>query len=694
MLRGFILIFSLTFVLNTSNATTLAISYFDNNSGISKYNSLSKGIADMLITDLSKLENITIVEREKLESLLNEIKLGQTKYFDPQTAQKLGKGLGAESILTGAFLIVDNMLRIDARLIDVETSQIIMAEQVSGITTDFFRLHAELVNKLSKSLKIPRQQINAIQANFSPVDVDAVVAYSDAIDANDQGLSEDALNILENTVKEYPEFIQAKSKLDKLKTWMLEAEKKREELLEAENARKMKELSLDDPKLGTSINNHWGTLISSNNYTQLLFFNQHLKKLGINSDEKMFGEASPLTFGEMMLYYDCIAYTQLKKHDEVINNCILFIDKYPTSLYYSGVKASLDGSMKEIELRREGKAKIEETITKKRFEIYTEYLDRWDMNYISKFINEEKKKEFGKLCRNEIIDHLKNVNNPPEDFDFYDLEDLFEIAKSFGQTDLMQELVEVAFHLYSGTDDEEYAYSLLEDLNEYEEEEIDRAEKKQYYEQEIQSKPIEEYHKLLQSTYQIRKCGMNDELYELSVAYLKYSEENKPSEAGKWRKSAWDNIFTYCSSTGNIDTYQNFLDRYKEDSICKAYLSDQYPKKLREYEQDLRELKSEENRYREDFLIYPLQLKYNLELANIYRECHQYLNEIKVRSKLVKEYPLDEESLGIQYYGLFIAYRDYGLFDEARKIHTIMQQKLPKNLYTSTINDLISFMPK
>jgi TolB-like protein len=99
MKKGILLLISMLVVCYV-NAKTIAISYFDNSSGDAKYNALSKGIADMLITDLSKIKGVTIVEREKLEKLIQEIKLGQSKYFDPSTAQKLGKGLGAQNILT------------------------------------------------------------------------------------------------------------------------------------------------------------------------------------------------------------------------------------------------------------------------------------------------------------------------------------------------------------------------------------------------------------------------------------------------------------------------------------------------------------------------------------------------------------------------------------------------------------------
>ena len=44
------------------NTKTVAISYFDNTSGLEKYNPLSKGLADMLITDLSNVQSMRLVE--------------------------------------------------------------------------------------------------------------------------------------------------------------------------------------------------------------------------------------------------------------------------------------------------------------------------------------------------------------------------------------------------------------------------------------------------------------------------------------------------------------------------------------------------------------------------------------------------------------------------------------------------------
>jgi TolB-like protein len=181
------LLLSLLFLISISFADTktVAISYFDNTSGLEEYNSLSKGLADMLITDLSNVESIQIVEREKLESLLNEIKLGEIKFFDPATAQKLGKGLGADIILTGAFLSIEPDMRIDARLIDVATGKIIKANKVLGKSSDFFMLESQLVDQLIANLDIKltkkRTQIK------QEIKLDAVVDYSRSIDHSDNG---------------------------------------------------------------------------------------------------------------------------------------------------------------------------------------------------------------------------------------------------------------------------------------------------------------------------------------------------------------------------------------------------------------------------------------------------------------------------------------------------------------------------
>src|SRR5688500_17930937 len=91
---------------------SVAVPYFDNNTGQAQLDPLAKGLADMLISDLSQVASLRIVERQKLNQVLAELKLSRSKFIDPKTAQKLGKGLAAQYILSGGYTLVGDTLRI------------------------------------------------------------------------------------------------------------------------------------------------------------------------------------------------------------------------------------------------------------------------------------------------------------------------------------------------------------------------------------------------------------------------------------------------------------------------------------------------------------------------------------------------------------------------------------------------------
>src|ERR1019366_8548589 len=56
---------------------------------------LSKGICDVLITEMADNPGIVVIERDQMEAILKEQKLSSDKMTDPATAVKVGKLLGA-----------------------------------------------------------------------------------------------------------------------------------------------------------------------------------------------------------------------------------------------------------------------------------------------------------------------------------------------------------------------------------------------------------------------------------------------------------------------------------------------------------------------------------------------------------------------------------------------------------------------
>src|ERR1044071_4604383 len=66
----------------------VAVLYFDYSGKDDQLGLLRKGLAQMMISDLSAVDAIQLVERDRLEEILAELKLGQSHKIDPASAAK------------------------------------------------------------------------------------------------------------------------------------------------------------------------------------------------------------------------------------------------------------------------------------------------------------------------------------------------------------------------------------------------------------------------------------------------------------------------------------------------------------------------------------------------------------------------------------------------------------------------------
>src|SRR5262245_48339518 len=111
---------------------SVGVLYFDNHTGKGDYDVLRKGLADMIVTDLVAWDGVAVVEREKLEAVLGELKLQQTKAFDAASTAKVGKVLGATYLLTGSLVMAGSELSLEAKLITTQDSTVALATRVKG----------------------------------------------------------------------------------------------------------------------------------------------------------------------------------------------------------------------------------------------------------------------------------------------------------------------------------------------------------------------------------------------------------------------------------------------------------------------------------------------------------------------------------------------------------------------------------
>ncbi len=75
------------------------------NRGEKKYDVLAKGLTALIIADLAKVPGIRVLERGKIQKLLDEIKLSKTGLVAKETQLRTGRLLKAEKLISGDFSI-------------------------------------------------------------------------------------------------------------------------------------------------------------------------------------------------------------------------------------------------------------------------------------------------------------------------------------------------------------------------------------------------------------------------------------------------------------------------------------------------------------------------------------------------------------------------------------------------------------
>lgn len=192
---------------------TVAVMYF-NNGALSQhddYEPLRKGIADVLITELAANDSIRVVERDQLQKLLEEQDLAQSGRVDQATAVKVGKLLGAQHMIFGGFVIdMKGRMRLDARAVNVETSEIEYVSTVSDDADDVLALIGRLASQLNDGMKLPGPRGKSAAASSSksnPAALKSLILYARAVGAQDARDNQQAAKLYQQFLDSSPSTI-------------------------------------------------------------------------------------------------------------------------------------------------------------------------------------------------------------------------------------------------------------------------------------------------------------------------------------------------------------------------------------------------------------------------------------------------------------------------------------------------------
>ena len=169
-------------------ANTVAVMPFSYTGTNEQIQPLTRGLAQLVITDLAKSRQIRVLERERMQTMLEEMRLSAEGRADPQSAVRSGRLLSAARVVQGSFAERGDQLRVDAAVVDVGTAGVTASAGTQDQLNRLFDLEKELVLSIFTNLGIQLTDAEREAINQRPTqNIQAFLAYSQGLEASDRG---------------------------------------------------------------------------------------------------------------------------------------------------------------------------------------------------------------------------------------------------------------------------------------------------------------------------------------------------------------------------------------------------------------------------------------------------------------------------------------------------------------------------
>jgi serine/threonine protein kinase/Flp pilus assembly protein TadD len=123
---------------------SVAVLYFENQSGAKEDEYFRDGITEDIVTELSKIAQLEIFPRSEMLAFRDR----------RVTAQQVGQQLGAAYVLEGSIRRAGNRVRITAQLVEASTRHSVWAERYDRQMDDVFAIQEEIARSIAQALRI------------------------------------------------------------------------------------------------------------------------------------------------------------------------------------------------------------------------------------------------------------------------------------------------------------------------------------------------------------------------------------------------------------------------------------------------------------------------------------------------------------------------------------------------------------
>lgn len=180
------------------------------------FDALEKGLAGMLISELSANQAVRVVERDRLQQILNEQDLGTSGRVDEQTAARIGKLVGARYLIKGVFVDFYGDFRLDLHLVNGETGEIVKTVTEKARRDHLFDIVKNSAQRLMREANLPPLSPRTQQERMNrQIPTEALTFYSKALLYQDRGDRARAAEMFQKAIDLFPEYAEARDGLQR-----------------------------------------------------------------------------------------------------------------------------------------------------------------------------------------------------------------------------------------------------------------------------------------------------------------------------------------------------------------------------------------------------------------------------------------------------------------------------------------------
>jgi len=197
--------------LISTDKPSLAIMYFENNTGDESLDHWRKALSELLITDLMQSKYFRMVSGDKIYDILQQMNLLEAKSYSSKDLREISIRAGATHVLRGGFTKAGDTFRIDIILKEAGKGESIGSERVEGKGEgSFYSMIDELTRRIKANFKLTAEEIaRDIDKELDKITTSFPEAYNYYLEGRKyhvRGDNRRAIKLYEKAVEIDPEF--------------------------------------------------------------------------------------------------------------------------------------------------------------------------------------------------------------------------------------------------------------------------------------------------------------------------------------------------------------------------------------------------------------------------------------------------------------------------------------------------------